>query len=241
MRRSALALCLLIPFAVPAAPEPTYRRIEVLSREASLQIGYAERALGMNDLDAALLHARSALRMEPKAVEPHVMMGIVTGRRGDHPAAQRSFDKAIDLDPDFFPAWYYRAQWRCERSHWSEAFEDFERSFQARRQSDPLLARREAIRCALTNGQREAAKNFLDDALQVFPESPDLLLLGARLALNDGEILRARAFLQRSEALRNLDEPALQLAIDIERAAGDDRTRKRYEARLQELRDTPRP
>ena len=57
----------------------------------------------------------------------------------------------------------------------------------------------------------------------------------ARLEHRRGDALKARAFLQRREAVAPLTAPELALAIEIETAAGDARAAARYRNQLATL------
>ena len=56
----------------------------------------------------------------------------------------------------------------------------------------------------------------------------------ARISYQQGSYLRARAFLQRYEAVGAMNEESLALGYDIEKAPGDEQAPSRYRQALME-------
>jgi type IV pilus assembly protein PilF len=230
--------CLIvIAFVIccPTAAAKKFVQHAIPTHEAQLQLGYAERAMQMNDLDAAFTHAKSAVVMDPKAAETHIMLGVISARRGDNAQAAQSFKRATKINKQHFSAWFHQAEWQCANREMASAFKSYRQSFDASYRASPMGAYVSAINCAIQLNQLSVADEFAQQGLKRFSQSPALLLAMAHLQYQHQDYFRARAFVQRAEALVSLDARALQLAANIEEKIGDGAASKRYLSRLAQL------
>ncbi len=71
------------------------------------------------DADRAKFFFRKAIRLDDTCVEAHNHLGIIFARTGDCTQAIRSFNKAIDLRPDYVDALFNLglAHWQCQDPH----------------------------------------------------------------------------------------------------------------------------
>ena len=74
----------------------------------------------------------------------------------------------------------------------------------------------------------EEAERYLREALEYDPQSRTALFNLAGLSFERGEGLRARAFLQRLEAVGGLGARALLLAVQVERSLGSEAIAQEY-------------
>ena len=70
-------------------------------------LGVALRELGR--LDEAIAHYRTSLEIDSSLPEAHCNLGIALREKGDLAAAEKSFDRAIDLKPGYVDALYMHA------------------------------------------------------------------------------------------------------------------------------------
>jgi tetratricopeptide (TPR) repeat protein len=73
--------------------------------------------------EAAIQDAAYKARLAARAATDE---GFFLGRRGDFPAARKKFSQAIDLDPNFAPAYRLRAQACLNMSDWTGAIVDLD-------------------------------------------------------------------------------------------------------------------
>jgi Flp pilus assembly protein TadD len=73
--------------------------------------------------EAAMQAAAYKARLAARAATDE---GFFLGRRGDFPAARKKFSQAIDLDPNFAPAYRLRAQACLNMSDWAGAIVDLD-------------------------------------------------------------------------------------------------------------------
>jgi DNA-binding winged helix-turn-helix (wHTH) protein/Tfp pilus assembly protein PilF len=81
--------------ARPGVPEP--RQPSLYEAVAS---GRTRTPIGQAKLDRALTLATTAVRMAPSVAATHKALGLVHGARGELEASRRSFDRAVEIDPD---------------------------------------------------------------------------------------------------------------------------------------------
>jgi len=94
--------------------------------------------------------------------------------------------------------------------------------------------------CAMKAGQLDAGERWLRTSLEVDSANPDALLGLADLLRMKGDVLRARAFIERYFGVAPGSPEALLIAIDIETRLGDRRAAADYRERLRrEFPDSP--
>ena len=98
----------------------------------------------------------------------------------------------------------------------------------------PGLALSNAGSCALERGDLDKAETFLRQSLDYDSKLAGSLLPMARISYQQGSYLRARAFLQRYEAVGAMNEESLALGYDIEKELGDEQAASRYRQSLME-------
>jgi tetratricopeptide (TPR) repeat protein len=74
-----------------------------------------------NPLDAAILRDLSALRANPKNAALHNELGQYLAQRGFPKDAEREFERAVDADRTFWPAWYNLGLTRAARGDYTGA------------------------------------------------------------------------------------------------------------------------
>jgi tetratricopeptide (TPR) repeat protein len=78
------------------------------------------------DLGEAMAHAHAALALEPSG-PGHDALGRLHARAGDHERALEEYERAIALDPSYFPAFQSRGDARLERGDRAGALRDYRR------------------------------------------------------------------------------------------------------------------
>jgi type IV pilus assembly protein PilF len=100
--------------------------------------------------------------------------------------------------------------------------------------STPEIALSNAGSCALERGDLDKAEKFLRQSLDYDSKLAGSLLPMARISYLQGSYLRARAFLQRYEAVGAMNEESLTLGYDIETELGDQQAANRYRQEMME-------
>ena len=82
--------------------------------------------------EEALRTSRKALELAPDLAESHVSAGIAHCMVQDYERAEAAFEKAIELDPENFDAWYFFARSKVHEGELERALKLFGRAAQVR-------------------------------------------------------------------------------------------------------------
>lgn len=210
---------------------------ETTSELARTNVMLAESYLAAGDLSAALDRANRAVKRDPKSAEAHAVLALVQDRINRPEKAESSFKRALKLAPDNGAILNAHAVWLCQQGQFEEADAQYQRAMADPLYKSTLLVLHNAARCALAAQQKDAAERYFRGILDVNPNEPSALEALAVLHLEKGDALRARAFIQRREAVAPVSAEMLVLAASVEEAAGADSVAADYRRRLN--RDFP--
>jgi type IV pilus assembly protein PilF len=199
--------------------------------------GRAQAALARGDLAAAAEYAGDAKAHDPRHPDVWLVLAQVADARGEAAPAEEALSRALALAEGYGPALNARGVWRCRQQRWSDAQADFAAALldPGYRATAQVLVN--AGVCALETPDLPLAETMLRQALALSPRDPLALISMAKLEVERGNGLAARAFLQRREALGTLSAGELPIAIAVEALAGDARARTRYEDALRAALD----
>lgn len=203
------------------------RAAEVNTR---LGVGYFERG----DIQIAMQKLEQAVRQDPEHVPAHLALGIVYQSIDRNEKALEHLKTAVRLAPEDGGAHNSYAALLCQVGRYQEADRHFRAALQDPFYATPGTALANAGSCARRDGRAEEAERYLREALEYDPESRTALFNLAGLSFEQGEALRARAFLQRLEGTGALGARGLLLAVQVERALGSDSVAADYARMLTE-------
>lgn len=229
-----LVLALVLAGCISSSSRPTpAKRATSDAAEYNLQLGISY--LRKNNLQAARQKLEKALEQDSSLATAHSALGIVFERLEDPVGAERHYRRAVDLDssdPDNLNA---LAVFVCARKQSpEEALKLFDRAI-----AIPLSVRNANRPMLYTNAGTCAkrldlarAENYLRGALAQDPQFPDALFQLADVALERGNPLQARAFLERYLGQRKPSAAALWLGVRIEQALNDNSAAAGYGEQL---------
>lgn len=197
---------------------------------ANVRLAQAYLAAGKNDL--AIDRATRALRSDPNAAQAHVVMGLVLEKLGDGGRAGEHYLRAAKLAPQAGYVLNTAGVWLCENGRAAEAKGMFERATQDLLYNQRQQAYFNGGRCAAMAGDLATAETFLRGGLALDPNDRLLLEQMVRVKVRQGDMMGARAFFQRRDALGAPGPEMLDLAVRIEQGAGDTAAAGRYRDRL---------
>jgi len=204
------------------------RAAEVNTR---LGIGYMER----DQLQLAIEKLQTALEFDPKHTPAHLTLAMIYDRLGRSAAAGEHYRRASDLAPNDGSTQNAFAVHLCQQRDFSAADRHFRRAMEDAFYSTPELAYGNAGACARRAGELDKAEEYLRQALALDPNYPDALFQLSELKFESGDAFRARAFLQRLEAVSAADPAVLVLGYNIESQLDNGVQAERYAARLEQL------
>ena len=171
------------------------------------------------DYESMLLYMRQAAKDEPQAADLQFLIGESYRALGNLISAQAAYDKSIEVDPYFAPAYVGRARVNMEL----EPETDIESDLQYAIDLDPNYDIAYLVRAALRIEQEdyEAAFKDLDEVELLAPYSPLLYLYRAQAFLASGKIEQALENAQTAYKLDQTSLPAHLVLGQVSLMAGD--------------------
>lgn len=219
-RTSQAGMFLLLACAIVLAGCAGRDNVVDNSRAAEANASLGADFLRKNDNEQALSRFKRALGYDGNNVSANWGMAIVSDRIGETDDASRYYKKALDLQPG--PTIYNSyGVFLCKQGDVDAAIKYFKRAANDPRYSGSADALANAGLCLHRAGQPEVAERYYRDALAANDSQLTALADMARLKYEQGDYLRARAFLERADSVDTLDAEQLLLGARIELALND--------------------
>jgi type IV pilus assembly protein PilF len=207
-----------------------------LSPAAQEAINNAQDYVRIGKFKEALALADKAISFDPKFGIPYMAKAYMVDQMGDAKKADQLYKKAILLSPNNGFVLNAVGVHTCAQGNTEQADAYFLKALSDNFYDTPYQAMENAGDCAFNVQNFPVAEARYRSALEVNPDSVLALEGMASISFTQSNILEARAFLQRREALGPLNTKLLELAVKIEKSAGDDRNAAIYQKRLDELK-----
>lgn len=257
MRRDALTLlvaCVLLAAGCsrlerlsvvrPSAERGDYTRVAPVHVVSDKGRGKAPATAAMHLALASEMYARGAfaeaqseaergLKADPASPDLHTLLAALAAARGDQASAGRHYQRAQVLAPGDGAYANNYGTWLCANGRAGESLAWFQAALADPRYPTPVAALANTAECARRAGdpQREAAA--WRQVLALEPTHSAALGALARAAFRRGDLLAARAFMQRRLAAGAADPETLLLASQIELKLGDTAASSRYLHQMQ--------
>lgn len=186
------------------------------------------------EYELALERLNSALAVDPRSANAHSMLAILYETINMPERAGEHYRRSVQYAPESGDVLNNYGNWLCRQGQFSEAERHFQRALADPFYRSPDDAAANAGNCALAAGDIAGAEGYFARVLQSQPTYVPALLGMADVAFQKQEYMRARAFMQRAEALGPLGDNALRTAVRIEEQLGDARSAEAYRAQLQQ-------
>ena len=170
MGRTAIVLLLLLGLAVPAAADQSDPRLDRLFE----QLYHAPDPLAAQAVEHAIWEIW--LTSEDDVVNALMSEGVAAMRRRDFPTALRSFDRMVEVAPDYAEGWNKRATLYYLIGAYEDSLDDIVRTLELEPRHFGALSGRGMILQDL--GRSEEALTAFEAALDLNPQMP-----GARLSV----------------------------------------------------------
>jgi adenylate cyclase len=174
---------------------------------AALAYTYGYSYMYFNATDVNLAEAKrtsaQALKLAPHLAEPHVSSGIACCMNQNYKKAETEFEKAIELDPKNFRAWYFYGRAKVHEGDLERALKLFERASMVRPEDFQSVLLQAQLYTSL--GQRgkalEVTRLGIERVRAVLDLNPDnnrALNMGAFALLRLGQGKEARKWMSTS-------------------------------------------
>jgi type IV pilus assembly protein PilF len=203
---------------------------------ARIYVELGQRYMEQNKLDYAMENLNKALDRDPNYVDAHTVIGVLYEHIGNTKAAEEHYAKAVQLAPKSGDANNNYGQFLCNNGRAAQSQPYF-----AAAMADPFYKTPDILYSNAGSCLMKAGSGHLDDAIGYFrkaleanPKNGAALFQMADALYQKEDFFRARAFIQRFEALGRPDPAALLLARNIEVKLGHPDAARDYAQRLRE-------
>lgn len=230
--KTTLLLALLLGLAACANQAPRFSGQSDDKRAAQANADLGFEYIRQGDYPRALGKLRKALEQDPNQPQAHSALALLYQQLEEYGQAEVHFKKALaysDKNPNIQNNY---GVFLCGRGRHQEALGYFMEVAKNPLYPQPETAYTNAGVCARRIPDVQLAEGNFREALQRNPQYAEALAQMASMSYDQGDYMRARAFIQRYESVAPESPQMLQLALRTERQLGNGRAAARYEQRL---------
>jgi type IV pilus assembly protein PilF len=198
-------------------------------------INSAQQLIDEGKLNEAMALVDKAIGYDRKSGLPLMAKAYIYDQMGEPKKAWPLHKKALSLSPKNGYVLNAAGVHACAQGRAEQADGYFMKAIADRDYPAPYTALENAGNCALKNQKPADAEVRYRNALLSNPNAALALEGMATINFQKNKFMEARAFLQRRESVIALTPALLELAIKIEKAAGDDRAAASYQKKFDEL------
>jgi type IV pilus assembly protein PilF len=198
--------------------------------ETNTSLGQAY--MGRDQNEIALEKLKRAIAQDKTYAPAHTLLAVLYERLGETDLAEKEYQEAVKYDPSDGDVNNNYGTFLCRIGKSGQAEPYFIKAVQDPFYETPQVAYANAGNCSLDRGDLDKAEAFLRQSLEYDSNYAAALLPMAELSFQQGNYLRARAFLQRYEAVGTLSGESLLLGYRIESELGDSDSADRYRTEL---------
>ncbi|MEO8012450.1 MAG: type IV pilus biogenesis/stability protein PilW [Dokdonella sp.] len=214
--------------AVPSNPD------NPKTKAAALYTDLGQKYMAQGKLEIALENLNKALAAEPRHADAHTVIAVLYERIGNNAKAEEHYRRAVQIKPASGNENNNYGAFLCKLGRFDDAEPYFEKAVADPFYQTPAVALTNAGTCAIKGGRFDAAERDLRAALDRAPDNADALFHMASVLYRKDEFFRARAFIQRYEAVGQPSADSLLLGRNIELRLGNGVAAQDYTRRLRE-------
>lgn len=200
---------------------------------ARIHTELAQHYLAEGDLQDALTKLKLALQFDPNYAPARTVIAFVYEKINQLPEAEANYRQAVALEPDKGAPNNNLGQFLCRTGKLQESISYFQKALADPFYATPDVALTNEGICRLQMGDQAGAEANFRDAIARNPNNGEALFHLAEVLYQQGDAFRARAFIQRLDALGGSNAAALKLGYDIESRLGNTDAAQTYLRRLQ--------
>lgn len=178
-----------------------------------------------------------AIDLDPRMAIAHSTLALTYEHLENMRLASEHYAKAVRYEPNNAEVRNTYAVFLCRQGRFDEAEAQFRRAADVPDNDDKEVSLTNAGVCMAQKPDLEKAERFLREALSYKSSHGEALIQMASLKYKTEDFLSARAFLQRYLATNRATPEVLYLAVQIEKARGDEQASEEYATQL--LREFP--
>lgn len=238
----ALILCLMLPLAgcitthtntgSLGKPLPQESKADQAKDAARVHTELAQHYLSLGDLQTALAKVELAISYDANYAPAHTVIAYIYERIGKPDQAEINYRKAVQLEPNKGDPNNNLGQFLCSVGKYAEGETYFRKAVTDPFYATPGVALTNAGVCQLRAGDKTRAEADFRDAIARNAKDGEALFQLANLLYQGKDGFRARAFLQRFDALGRPTAASLKLGHDIESSMGNFDGARNYSKRL---------
>lgn len=183
-------------------------------------------------LEIALHNLEKALSYDPNYADANTVIAVLYEQIGDMKQAENYYRKAAQIKPKGGSELNNYAAFLCKIGRYDEAQSFFDRAIADPFYKTPEVALVNSGTCYLKAGKSDLADQRLRAALDRAPNNPEALFQLATALYEKGDYFKARAFMQRFEAVGKPGPESLLLGRNIELHLGNSSAASDYTRRL---------
>ena len=215
-------------------PAPLSNPENPKTKAAKIYTDLGQKYLAQGKLETALENLNKALATDPNYVDAHTVIALLYEQIGENAKAEQNYRRAAELAPKSGNENNNYGAFLCKMGKYSEAAPYFVRAISDPFYQTPVVALTNSGTCAIKGGKLDVAERDLRAALDREPNNTEALFQMANVLYLKNDFFRARAFIQRYEAVGQQSADALLLGRNIELRLGNGAAAQSYTRRLRE-------
>jgi len=200
---------------------------------AKIWVQLGQHYLELGKLELAKEDLLKALKFDPKSIDAHTVLATLYDRVGDHASAEQYYREAADLAPTSATVNNNYGLYLCKVGKFELAQKRFDIAKSDGFSKEPDLVYLNSGTCVLlANGPADIAESDFRRAIELNPNNGQALFQLASVLYKKNDYFKARAYVQRFDALGQANPDALLLARNIEVKLGNAEAARDYAQRL---------
>jgi type IV pilus assembly protein PilF len=201
-------------------------------KAAALNTQLGREYMARGQYEVAMEKLKKAVASDNDFAPAHTMLAVLYETIGEIGPAGENYREALRIDPDNGDINNNYGAYLCRIGKGEDADRYFNAAIRDPFYQTPAVAMANAGSCALSRGNLGLADEYLRKSLSYDPDFPDALLSLATLSYEWEDFLRARAFLQRYEAVAPMTAQSLLLGYRIESQMNNPGQARKYRDEL---------
>jgi type IV pilus assembly protein PilF len=235
LRAFALALAASLAACQTSGGGPNLKKDSAESERteaARVHTELGQKYMQQGKLEIALQNLNKALAYDGNYADAHTVIAVLYERIGDQKQAEEHYRRAAQIKSKGGNELNNYGTFLCKIGRYDEAAGYFDRAIADPFYKTPDVALTNAGTCLLKSGRKEQAEASLRKALELAPNNAEALFQLAEVLYEKGEYFKARAFMQRFEAVGQARPESLMLGRNIELRLGNAGAASDYTRRL---------